>query len=44
MLSRGDVQKIVKALVQQEWLHWQDHFNERVTHCLDPAVMWDGYH
>ena len=44
MLTRGDVQKIVKALAQQEWLYWQDHFNEWVTHCLDPAVIWDGYH
>ena len=44
MLTRGDVQNVLKALAEQEWCYWQDNFNEWVTHCLDPAVMWDGYH
>ena len=30
--------------MEQEWCYWQDNFHEWVTHCLDPAVMWDGYH
>ena len=44
MLTRGAVQNVLKALVEQEWCYWQDNFNEWVTHCLNPAVMWDGYH
>ena len=35
---------MLKALAEQEWCYWQGKFHEWVTHCLDPAVIWDGYH
>ena len=39
MLTRVDVQNVLKALAEQEWCYWQDNFNEWVIHSLD-HVGW----
>ena len=44
LFLKAKARNVLKALVEQEWCYWQDNFNEWVTHCLDPAVMWVGYH
>jgi len=44
MLTRGDVQRVVHALIKQEWVYWKDHKEEWIEQCIDPAVLWDGYH
>ena len=44
MLTRGDVENVLKVFAKQELSYWQGNCHEWVTHCLDPAVMWDGYH
>ena len=40
----GDVQKVLKALLEKEWSYWKDHKQEWIRLCLDPAELWDGYH
>ena len=54
MILKGDVQKALKALIEQEWSYWQEHEQEWKVLCWaggipwkpchDPAVIWDGYH
>ena len=44
LFLKAKARNVLKALVEQEWCYWQDNFKEWVTHCLDPAVMWVGYH
>ena len=51
MILKGDVQKALQALIEQEWAYWQQHKEEWKALCLaggiscqDPAVIWDGYH
>ena len=44
MLTRGDVQNVLIALSKQEWTYWQDNFDEWIVHCINPEVLWDGYH
>ena len=44
MILRGDVQKVLHALLEKEWSYWKDHKQEWIKLCLDPADLWDGYH
>ena len=44
MLLRGDVQKVLHALLEKEWSDWVDHEQEWNRLCLDPTDLWDGYH
>ena len=56
MILKGDVQKALQALIEQEFTYWQDHKQEwkdlcmvggipfNRQNCTDPAVIWDGYH
>ena len=44
MILRGDVQKVLNALLEKEWSYWEDHKQEWIRLCLDPADLWDGYH
>ena len=44
MILRGDVQKVLHALLEKEWSYWKDHKQEWIRLCLDPAELWDGYH
>ena len=44
MILRGDVQKVLHALLETEWSYWIDHKQEWIRLCLDPADLWDGYH
>ena len=44
MLTRSDVQNELNALIEQEWSYWKDHKEEWMRQCVDPAVLWDGYH
>ena len=44
MLTRRDVQNVLNALLEQEWSYWKDHKEEWIRQCVDPAVLWDGYH
>ena len=39
MILKGDVQKALQALIEQEFNYWKEHKEEH-----DPAVVWDGYH
>ena len=44
MILRGDVQKVLHALLEKEWSYWVDHKQEWNRLCLDPTDLWDGYH
>ena len=44
MLTRRDVQNVLNVLLEQECSYWKDHRQEWIRLCLDPAVLWDGYH
>ena len=44
MLTRRAVQNVLNALLEQECSYWKDHRQEWIRLCLDPAVLWDGYH
>jgi len=44
MLTRGDVQRVVHALIEQEWFYWKDHKEEWIRQCTDRTFVWDGFH
>ena len=44
MLTRSDVQNVLNALIEQEWSYRKDRKEEWMRQCVDPAVLWDGYH
>ena len=44
MLTRSDVQNVLNTLMEQEWSYRKDHKEEWMRQCVDPAVLWDGYH
>ena len=37
MILRGDLQKVLNALLEKEWSYWKDHKQEWIRLCLDPA-------
>ena len=39
MILRGDVQKVLNALLEKEWCSWKDHKQEWIRLCLDPAEL-----
>ena len=39
MILRGDVQKVLHALLEKEWSYWKDHKQEWIRLCLDPAEL-----
>ena len=42
MLTRRDVQRVLNALIEQEWFYWKEHKEEWMQQGADP--VWDGYH
>jgi len=44
MLTRGDVQRVVHALIEQEWFYWKTHKEEWIEQCTDRTFVWDGLH
>ena len=51
MILKGDVQKALQALIEQEQWYWQEHNLQTVEitnpwndRCHGPTALWEGYH